>query len=422
MIVRLKLLCLFFLCIVNVFSGSNFTIINNATTNSAISAVFNESTRTVISTNAVTNLSVSLRLPTECGTPNGDPGWCLEIQDCPLLLKQITNIDARPFLLASRCGPPNEDSRRPKVCCGKYDKYQDPSLDEINIFPKRCGHQKHIMQSRILGGTTASIGEFPWMIRLVHQNDRGYKTFGCTGFLIHTKYVLTAAHCVHGKFIQFRGPVFLVQMGEHNTETKIDCSSIGTNCADPLQISRVGQVIVHHGYDVDSPGHYNDIALIHLKKAARITEFVTPICLQMDNVVPNRYYISGWGKTETEAFSKIKMKLEIPPYGRVQCVEKYSIVSIEVAESQICAGGEDRKDSCTGDSGGPLMFENGTHWMAAGIVSYGLGCGTEDWPGIYTNVSHFLPWIKEKIFENSLVNTKNPNKGVKISNRNKPGQ
>ena len=30
-----------------------------------------------------------------------------------------------------------------------------------------------------------------------------------------------------------------------------------------------------------------------------------------------------------------------------------------------------------------------------GLVSYGEGCGTGKFPGVYTRVAHFLPWIQD---------------------------
>lgn len=42
-----------------------------------------------------------------------------------------------------------------------------------------------------------------------------------------------------------------------------------------------------------------------------------------------------------------------------------------------------------GDSGGPLVCKN----VVQGIFSYGKMDGTP--PGVFTKVSHFLPWIKK---------------------------
>lgn len=77
----------------------------------------------------------------------------------------------------------------------------------MKIFPKVCGQQKPHMVGRIFGGSKAALGEFPWMARLLHKNQYGDRHFGCSAFLIHSKYVLTAGHCVHPHFTKVRGPV-----------------------------------------------------------------------------------------------------------------------------------------------------------------------------------------------------------------------
>ena len=58
------------------------------------------------------------------------------------------------------------------------------------------------------------------------------------------------------------------------------------------------------------------------------------------------------------------------------------------ADSEICAetlGG----DSCQGDSGGPLFgtLADGRR-VQVGIVSYGLGCATPGFPGVYGEVNN----------------------------------
>ena len=50
-----------------------------------------------------------------------------------------------------------------------------------------------------------------------------------------------------------------------------------------------------------------------------------------------------------------------------------------------------------GDGGGPLVCEDGEAWELAGVVSWGVGCGEKDIPGVYVKVSHYHQWIREII-------------------------
>ena len=64
----------------------------------------------------------------------------------------------------------------------------------------------------------------------------------------------------------------------------------------------------------------------------------------------------------------------------------------------MCAGGEVGKDTCRGDSGGPLINEYEQFHEIIGIISYGPSqCGAEGWPSIYTKVYNYLEWIRVNI-------------------------
>jgi len=52
-----------------------------------------------------------------------------------------------------------------------------------------------------------------------------------------------------------------------------------------------------------------------------------------------------------------------------------------------------------GDSGGPLacMNSNGD-WVQAGIASFASMSRPGQYPGVFTRVSSFVPWIKKTIY------------------------
>ena len=63
--------------------------------------------------------------------------------------------------------------------------------------------------------------------------------------------------------------------------------------------------------------------------------------------------------------------------------------------SQLCAQGEGGTDSCSGDSGGPLLAVAGGRWYLAGVVSFGTQRCDSSLPGVYTRVASYWDWLRE---------------------------
>lgn len=86
----------------------------------------------------------------------------------------------------------------------------------------------------------------------------------------------------------------------------------------------------------------------------------------------------------------------------LECLQFYKHGIQRVTGSNICAG-EGDVDSCEGDSGGPLMWakqdQNTGHkvYYLVGIVSGGISCASEKYPGIYVRVTDFLEWIDDNV-------------------------
>ena len=88
-----------------------------------------------------------------------------------------------------------------------------------------------------------------------------------------------------------------------------------------------------------------------------------------------------------------------------------------LTQTQLCAGGskDGGKDTCRGDSGGPLMLQNSVQnslrWEVVGVVSYGTyTCGKTQ--GYYTAPASYLNWIRSIISPSIRIGCPNGYKNV----------
>ncbi|XP_070509258.1 melanization protease 1-like [Chironomus tepperi] len=332
---------------------------------------------------------------------------CQPQHDCPDIMRRTSKgyltPDEKQYLKSKHC---NKINRLNYFCCGGS---TTKSSEKLLPEPPTCGIS---LADRIVGGKDTNIDDYPWIAQIYYSRPGRSTARLCCGSLISERWVLTAAHCDREIKEVHNYDIISVRLGDWDTRTDPDCQELINEhvCNDPYVDVPVAKIISHEDYDLNSINHYNDIALLKLQRNVKFTKWIYPICLPFASDSATSDYtgqnleVAGYGRTETETSSPVKQRLDLDGVKTSQCQQYYNTRRIKLADSQLCAGGEKDKDSCNGDSGGPLMkygtFPNAVtpYYMLVGVVSFGpTNCGTKDAPGVYTRVTEYMDWIEDKI-------------------------
>jgi secreted trypsin-like serine protease len=254
----------------------------------------------------------------------------------------------------------------------------------------KCGVKK---TTRIVGGTETEVNEYPWIAAFDFSGTSGANPGGCAATLISTNWAVTASHCFFnpstGELEVTKDTMSLV-LGVHDRTGTTDTNR---------QVLTIAEIVLHPSYTFS--GSSNDIALLKISETVNLNDW-SPACLPTSGAdfTGQNGWVYGWGATsEGGSLADKLLELEVPIVSDSVCESAMSSSGVTITSDMLCAGGENGKDACGGDSGGPFTVADsgsGAHTLV-GAVSFGVGCAREGLYGVYADIPFFRTWIDETI-------------------------
>jgi hypothetical protein len=258
--------------------------------------------------------------------------------------------------------------------------------------------QRSGVTTNIVGGTAASAADYPWIVGIrtyfLGEDESGATVLymmTCTGTVVSSTKVLTAAHCATG----MRGAYTDVIAGRSNLD------------GGDGYVARVSGIWTDQSYNAEDlntgrttiPVH--DVSVLTLKSA--LPSAYTPVTLSAQG--DSKPYtngtvakIVGYGITSNGSTATGRL------YAASVTIRNNSTCSKALggfdATTMVCAGTPNGGvDSCHGDSGGPLLV-NG---VQAGITDWGVDpCGSTY--GVYERLSYYASAVQSDLSRKPPVN------------------
>lgn len=268
-------------------------------------------------------------------------------------------------------------------------------------------------RTRIVGGSTTTINEYPWQVALVYDThvaiippDNDFRRQFCGGTLITPQIVQTAAHCLVGTDPDDGGAT--------NMETNDLDVVAGKTTLSPAGGQKLN--VIAGFIDSFNPAT-NDFDAAWLVLQSPVAPPATRTLIagpsEASLWAPGaQTRVSGWGSTSQGGTGSDTLKAAtVPIIPDPTCGAIGGPYADFDATNMVCAGVlAGGTDSCQGDSGGPLVapgFVGSTPVIRlAGVVSWGVGCAQPNAPGVYTRIASpaYNPFAQQRVDDLETTN------------------
>ena len=239
--------------------------------------------------------------------------------------------------------------------------------ESASVRSKRGSVQRESDDLRIIGGIAAGASDFPWTVYIKKIGGRG---ISCTGELISRRWLITAAHCLlNDDDSGYRSPRPL-----GNTQVVIGCNDLNSASC---RTYTVRTHVAHPCYTPSVDQDHDDIALMELTTDAHLgpEAWARVDGINGSAALGGAVTLAGFGTVSNTQLvhSQHLMRVDVPVATQSFCEQQnpYSLRRQYINFSHVlCTGGKAGRDSCLGDSGGPVVSTDaaGVPWLV-GVLS-----------------------------------------------------
>ena len=262
--------------------------------------------------------------------------------------------------------------------------------------------------SQIMNGSLVTSENAPFN-SVVGLYDSEFQ-FTCTGTLIASSTILTAAHCIENQ-----GKGLYVVFSRH----LIDTVKNSKDLKDNAYIRKVTDAMAHPDYKSehapDDEFGWSDLAVAHFEGELPANYAV----IKMDKDQPKvkeMVLLSGFGVSDVkiQGFNGLHVPNvdALLESGEAVCMDDSKITCAFVnmsgdgplrstyapvasLEGFEFVNDETKSGTCSGDSGGPAFRKTDSGYVLSGVTSRGSMACNQD--GVYTIVSKYKKWISSKL-------------------------
>ena len=389
------------------------------------------------STNLILNDDFGYELAKYCGSKHDLPEAVMVGTNMATLTFNVggfTEAGKRGFKAHVRTFKPLVKIPRPATTTTTTTQATTTTTTKIQTGPNsqdfECGLRGGDRLARILRGQNAKPGEYPWMLQLRYNGNAGNLGALCGATLINSRFAISALHCFAGT-----ETVEQTYLESFKTAWTIEAGSFVRDNSKNVETRRISKLHIHPtvlSWYSGSLTTWNpqdglhDIVIIELDRPLLPAGNISYICMPKridygelsgaDQTSRNiKCDVTGWGVTQAGVRPSpdlVLQKVSVDLVGHSECVNKYQSGYYQgrVGSDMLCANNlafavnGTAGDSCQGDSGGPIQCREiplgsaGPYqWELAGVVSWGIGCGDPNKPGVYTDALHYIDWIKQTV-------------------------